>query len=198
MLREANGGFLWMDRQQRMKLIEYQTRAFTEGTIEFINEQWVFFDKETEEASLLDDFIHQEIEVYRLKRWKKGILFDEGRMASSEEILHFKNQDTIRIRKLLVYTLERLLEDMNDDAFFQFITTLNSLHFSIHDCIYCYNQLNFLQNSERKSGVNFIVFDNQEHICNVQHHFSYYEKTNDRFEFTLNSGKRMVIEKISS
>lgn len=198
MLREANGGFLWMDRHQRMKLIEYQTRAFTEGTIEFINNQWVFFDEETEEASLLDDFFHQEIEVFRLKRWKKGVLFEEGRMASENEVFHLKNQDTVRIRKLLVFTLERLLEDMNDDAFFQFVTTLNSLHFSVYDCIYCYNQLNFLQNNERKSGVNFIVFDNQEHICNVQHHFSYFEKTNDRFEFTLNSGKRMVIEKISS
>ncbi|MBU8877422.1 DUF2777 domain-containing protein [Bacillus sp. FJAT-29790] len=187
-----------MNRQQRMKLIEYQNRAFTEGTIEFINNQWVFFDKETEEASLLDEFLHQEIELFRFKRWKKGILFEDGKLAFSDEIFHLKDQDSVRIRKLLVFSLEKLLDEMNDDAFFQFITTLNSLQFSVYDCIYCYNQLSFLDASERKSGVNFIVFDNQEHICNVQHHFSYFEKTNDRFEFTLNSGKRMIIEKISS
>ena len=187
-----------MDKQQRTRLIEYQARAFTEGTIEFINNQWVFFDKETEEASLLDDFLHQEIEVYRFKRWKKGILFEEGRTSSKDEIVQLKDHDSVRIRKLLVFSLEKLLEELNDDAFFQFITTLNSLQFSIYDCIYCYNQLTFLNESNRKSGVNFIVLDNQEHICNVQHHFSYFEKTNDRFEFTLNSGKRMVIEKISS
>lgn len=187
-----------MNRQQRTKLIEYQSRAFTVGTVEFINDQWVFFDKETEEAALLDEFLHQEIEVYRMKRWKKGVLFEEGRISSPDEVLILKDQDTIRIRKLLVFSLEKLLDEINDDAFFQFITTLNSMRFSIYDCIYCYNQLNFLSTSERKSGVNFIVFDNQEQICNIQHHFSYFEKTNDRFEFTLNSGKRMVIEKISS
>lgn len=187
-----------MNRQQRSKLIEYQSRAFTEGTIEFINNQWVFFDKETEEAALIDEFLHQEIEVFRMKRWRKGVLFEEGKVSLADEVLILKNQDMVRIRKLLVFSLEKLLDEMNDDAFFQFVTTLNSLKFSMYDCIYCYNQLNFLSTSERKNGVNFIVFDNQEQICNVQHHFSYFEKTNDRFEFTLNSGKRMIIEKISS
>lgn len=187
-----------MSRQQRTKLIEYQTRAFTEGTVEFINNQWVFFDQETEEASLLDEFLHQEIELYRLKRWRKGILFEDGKIAQADEIFLLKDQDSVRIRKHLVFSLERLLDEMNDDAFYQFITTLNSMQFSVYDCIYCYNQLTFIDDSERKSGVNFIIFDNQEHICNVQHHFHYFEKTNDRFEFTLNSGKRMVIEKISS
>ncbi|QED47193.1 DUF2777 domain-containing protein [Cytobacillus dafuensis] len=186
-----------MNRQQRTKLLEYQTRAFTEGTIEYINDQWVFFDKDTEEASLLDEFLHQEIELYRFKRWKKGLLLEEGKISLENEVFPLKDQDTMRIRKLLIFSLEKLLDEMNDDAFFQFITTLNSLQFSVHDCIYCYNQLSYLENSDRKSGVNIIVFDNQEHICNVQHHFSYFEKTNDRFEFTLNSGKRMVIEKIS-
>jgi hypothetical protein len=187
-----------MNRQQRTKLIDYQSRAFNEGTIEYINDQWVFFDKETEEASLLDEFLHQEIEIFRFKRWRKGTLFEEGKLTANDEIILLKDQDTIRIRKLLVLSLEKLLNDMSDDAFFQFVTTLNSMDFSVYDCIYCYNQLAFLGGSKRKSGVNFIVFDNQEHICNVQHHFNYYEKTNDRFEFTLNSGKRMVIEKISS
>ncbi|MBP2241126.1 hypothetical protein J2Z40_001688 [Cytobacillus eiseniae] len=187
-----------MNKQQRTKLIEFQTRAFTEGTIEYINNQWVFFDNETDEAALLDEFLHQEIEVFRMKRWKKGILFEEGKMGLSNEMTTLKDQDTIRIRKHLIFSLEKLLDEINDDAFFQFITTLNSLKFSVYDCIYCYNQLSFLTTTERKSGVNFIVFDNQEQICNVQHHFSYFEKMNDRFEFTLNSGKRMVIEKISS
>ena len=187
-----------MDKQQRLRLIELQTRAYIEGTIEFINNQWTFFDKETEEASVLDDFLHQEIEVYRNKRWRKGVLSEDGRTTSADELFQLKDKEIVRIRKLLVFSLEKLIEEMNDDAFFQFVMTLNSLKFSIYDCIYCYNQLTFLNQSERKSGVNFIIFDNQEHICNVQHHFNYFEKTNDRFEFTLNSGKRMIIEKISS
>ncbi|PLR81975.1 DUF2777 domain-containing protein [Bacillus canaveralius] len=186
-----------MNRQQRTRLFECQTRAYTEGTIEYINDQWIFFDGETEEATMLDDYLHQEIQVFRYNRWKKGILFEEGKIGLADEVIYLNSQDRVRMRKHLIYSLEQLLEGINDDAFFQFITTLNSLHFSAFDCIYCYNHLSFLNDEKRKSGVNFLVFDNQDHICAVQHHFYYYENSNDRFEFTLNSGKRMVIEKIS-
>lgn len=185
-----------MNRQQRIKLFEHQSRAYTEGTVEMINEQWIFFDEETEEAVLLDEYLHQEIEVFRFNRWKKGILFEAGKICLTDEIDFLRNNDLVRIRKHLIYSLERLLEGMNDEAFIQFVTTLNSLQFSIYDCLYCYNHLSFLTDENKKNGVNFMVFDNQEQICNVQHHFCYYEKTNDRFEFTLNTGKRLVIEKI--
>jgi hypothetical protein len=187
-----------MNQQQRHKLMEYQSRAFTEGSIEYINSQWVFFDSETEEASLMDEYLHQEIEIFRLNRWRKGILFEGGKVCLPNENLFLNDHDLIRIRKHLIYSLEKILEEMNDDAFFQFVTTLNSLNFSIYDCIYCYNHLSFLDNEKGKNGVNFMIFDNEEYICNVQHHFCYLEKTNDRFEFTLNSGKRVVIEKMIS
>ncbi|WP_071393866.1 DUF2777 domain-containing protein [Bacillus tuaregi] len=185
-----------MNKQQRTKLIEYQQRAFTEGSVECINDQWVFFDEETEEAALLDVWLHEEIEVFRLNRWRKGILCKDGKIQKDQETIHLKDQDIVRIRKNLVFSLERLLEEVNDDAFYQFITSLNTMDFSIYDCIYCYNQLTFLNDSKQKSGVNFIVFDNGELICSVHHHFTYFEQTNDRFEFTLSTGKRMVIEKI--
>lgn len=186
-----------MKRQQRTRLIESQLRAYTTGTIENINDQWVFFDEETEEAALLDEYLHQEIELFRNKKWVKGILFEEGKVGLADEVLYLKNQDEVRIRKHLVYSLERLLEELNPEVAIQFITTLNSLNFSIYDCIYCYNHMTFLHKAEQKNGVNFIVFDNQEYICTVQHHFTYTEKTNDRIEFTLNNGKRMIVEKIS-
>ena len=68
-----------MNRQQRMRLLENQLRAYTDGTIEYINDQWIFFDAETEEANLLDENLHQEIEVFRNSIWKKGILFKMAR-----------------------------------------------------------------------------------------------------------------------
>ncbi len=187
-----------MNRQQRTKLYDNQLRAYNEGTVEQINEQWIFFDEETEEAAMLDDFLQQEIEISRFNRWKKGILLEPGMIRSGNDTLMLRDHDQVRIRKHLIYSLERLLEGINDDAFFQFVTTLNSLDFSIYDCIYCYNHLSFLSDENRKDGVNFIVFDNQDQICNVQHHFCYFEKVNDRFEFTLNTGKRLIIEKIIS
>ncbi|MBL4952360.1 DUF2777 domain-containing protein [Neobacillus sp. YIM B02564] len=187
-----------MNRQHRMHLYDIQNRAYTEGTVEQINDQWIFFDEETEEAVMLEDFLQQEMEIYRLNRWKKGILYEAGKIRIGNEVMMLRDHDRVRIRKHLIYSLERLLEGINDDAFIQFVTTLNSLNFSIFDCIYCYNHLSFLSDENRKDGVNFMVFDNQNEICNVQHHFCYYEKINDRFEFTINTGKRLIIEKLIS
>lgn len=187
-----------MNSQQRLKLYNTQLRAYTEGTVEQINDQWIFFDQETEEASLMEDFLQQEVEIFRLNRWKRGKLVEVGKIAVGRETLLLKDHDLVRVRKHLIYSLERLLDGINDDAFFQFVTTLNSLDFSIYDCLYCYNHLSFLTDDNRKDGVNFMVFDNQTAICNVQHHFCYYEKVSDRFEFTLNTGKRLIIEKMIS
>ncbi|HJV31325.1 MAG TPA: DUF2777 domain-containing protein [Bacillales bacterium] len=187
-----------MNQQQRIKLYDNQLRAYTEGSVEHINNQWIFFDDETDEAILLDDFLQQEIELFRLNRWKKGTLVESDKIYFGKEVLTLRDHDIVRIRKHLIYSLERLLDGMNDDAFFQFVTTLNSLNFSIFDCLYCYNHLSFLTDDHQKDGVNFMVFDNQEQICNVQHHFCYFEKVNDRFEFTLNTGKRLIIEKLIS
>ncbi|WP_462408948.1 DUF2777 domain-containing protein [Neobacillus sp. Marseille-QA0830] len=187
-----------MNRQQRIHLLDIQKRAYTEGSVEQINEQWIFFDEETEEASMLEDHLQQEIEIFRLNRWRKGILLEPGKIRIGHDLVMLRDHDLVRIRKHLIYSLERLLEGISDDAFIQFVTTLNSLSFSIFDCIYCYNHLSFLSDDNRKDGVNFMVFDNQEQICNVQHHFCYFEKVNDRFEFTLNTGKRLIIEKLIS
>lgn len=187
-----------MNRQLRLKLYDTQLRAYIEGTVEQMNDQWIFFDVETEEASMLEEHLQQEIEIYRLNRWRKGILVDSGKIHIGKETILLRDHDLVRIRKHLIYSLERLLDGINDDAFFQFITTLNSLNFSIYDCLYCYNHLSFLTDDNKKDGVNFMVFDNQEEICNVQHHFCYFEKINDRFEFTLNTGKRLIIEKLIS
>lgn len=187
-----------MNHKPRLKLFEAQLRAYTEGSIEQINDQWIFFDGETEEAARMDDFLQQEVEVFRLNRWKKGILVEEGKVMIGKESLLLRDHDRIRVRKHLIYSLERLLDSIHEDAFFQFVTTLNSLNFSIYDCLYCYNHLSFLNDDARKDGVNFMIFDNQETICNVQHHFCYFEKISDRFEFTINTGKRLIVEKIST
>ncbi|HAQ08244.1 MAG TPA: DUF2777 domain-containing protein [Bacillus bacterium] len=186
-----------MNRQQRINLIEFQPRAFNSGSVEYINSQWVFFDEETEEAALVDEFVHQEIEVLRNNKWRKGFLLDNGCIQTGNETLHLQDQELIKIRKQLIYSFERLLDELNDEAFIHFLNTLNSLDFSIYDCIYCYNHLTFLDNESGVSGVNFLIFDNEELISSVQHHFDYHTKQTDRFEITLSNGKRAVIEKIS-
>ena len=187
-----------MSQQHRTKLMNRQTRAFTEGTVENINQQWIFFDDETDEASSIEDHVNSIIEVYRGGRWQQGLLEAEGKIHLNRDFTFLRDNEPLRIRKKLLYSFERLLEELNDDSFFQFVTTLNSLDFSIYDCIYSYNQLTFLRELTNQSCVNFFTFDNETQSCLVQHHFSYGKKDHDRFEFTLNTGKRIIIEKVNS
>ncbi|RLQ97236.1 DUF2777 domain-containing protein [Falsibacillus albus] len=186
-----------MNHQDRNQFLEKQTRAFTAGTAEMIDNQWVFFDEETDEASMLEYYIDHEIEVFRFNQWEKGKLRDNGKIKLPYGTVSLDHAAAIRIRKNLVFSLEMLLDDLNDDAFVQFITSLNSAHFSIYDCIYCHNHLSFLSKEGRREGVNFLMFDNSENICSVQHHFRYSQKDQDRFELTLNTGKRFIIEKFN-
>ena len=103
------------------KLMKQQTRAFTEGTVENINFQWIFFDDETDEASSIDDYMQNEVEVYRAGRWREGVILEEGAIQLKSEMTFLKKNETIRIRKKLLYSFEKLLEDLTDDSFFQFV-----------------------------------------------------------------------------
>ncbi len=184
-----------MKKQLRNQLLSKQLRAYTEGIFENINDQWVFFDEETDEAYPLEEYMNNEISIYRNNRWRKGTLVEDGKLLCGKELIFIKDEDQVRIKKNLQYSLERLLEEIKDDAFFQFITTLNSMNFSAYDCIYGYNQLSF-SSTAQSSGTNFFIFDNGDYICSVHHHFNEHNKEHNRFEFTLNTGKRMIIEKL--
>ncbi|MBA9025226.1 DUF2777 family protein [Peribacillus huizhouensis] len=187
-----------MNDQQRMNLINHQHRSFLEGTVENINHQWVFFDNETDEATSLEEYANLDIDIYRRKNWYRGIIEENGFVKIYNDMVHLYDGETVKIRKPLLGSFERLLKKIETESFVQFITSLNSLDFSIHDCIYCYNQLDFSEGASPKTGVNFLVFDNELSVCSVQHHFFYTSTNHDRFEFTINTGKRIIIEKINS
>lgn len=178
-------------------LFTKQTRAYIEGVVEQFNDQWVFFNIETEEASLLEERENKLLEIYDGQMWKKGYLLEDGQVQFSDgKIYVIKNHDHIRFQKDLFHSFDTLLSELSDDVFIQFVTSLNSLQFSIFDCIYCYNHDMFIRNKQGQTGVNFILFDNEESVCSVQHHFSYLEQNKqERFEFTMNNGKRMIVEK---
>lgn len=188
----------YVKNQLRKQILERQARAYTYGAIEYINGQWIFFDDETEEALCLHD-LSAEMEILYCGKWERSfeLLNDQIRIDYGTILL--QNEDLIRIRKKLIYSFDLLLDELDDDAFSQFLITLNSLHFSIYDSIYCYNQLAFLGTKSTKKGVNTIIFDNEDQICTVQHHFSELNTyLQHRFEFTLSTGKRLIVEKLIS
>ena len=88
-----------MRQQPRTKLMKQQQRAFTEGTVENINFQWIFFDDETDEASSIDDYMRNEVEVYRTGHWRPGIILENGTIQLRQEMTYLKHNEQIRIRK---------------------------------------------------------------------------------------------------
>lgn len=180
-------------QSERVALIHQQKRSFWEGALEYINDEWVFFAEE--EALLLEEFYDREVYIYRGNGWMKGILIAPNRVCSDhgEYILH--GDEWIKIRKSLPYALEMLIEELSDEAFFTFIWQLNQLDFSLYDALYCYNQFVFLGRLP-KEGVNFMIFDNGRQICSVQHVFTYDQELHDRFEFTLNTNQRFIVQGI--
>ncbi|MBS4172018.1 DUF2777 domain-containing protein [Bacillus sp. FJAT-49736] len=187
-----------MDHQHREQLIRNQDRAFITGSIENINDQWVFFDDETDEAFMLEEYFAQEVEIFHRQQWIKGVLEGDGKITMPNSTFFLHDQLKIRIRKQLTFAFEILLNELKDDALLYFIHNLNQLEFSVYDCIYCHNQLSYLAQEEKQNGVNFLIFDNGENICSIQHHFKYEQDSQDRFEFTLSTGKRTIVEKVSN
>ncbi|MGR3763505.1 DUF2777 family protein [Rossellomorea sp. NS-SX7] len=183
-----------MSNIYRSNILKSQKRAFSEGTVLFDEDIWLFFEIDADEESELEFYINHEIRLFREDTWITGVLLENGVIATPYERIRMNDGDRIQIKKNILFSLENLIDDISDDAFLQFISTLNNLNYSLYDCIFCHNHLVFLGSQKMKQGVNFINFDNGEEVCAVQHHFTYYKKKRDRFEFTLSTGKRIVIE----
>lgn len=181
-------------KPERYKILEKQERAYVEGFIEKINEDWILIDQETEEAFPLEEFLYRDIQVKHLNHWHSGILTDKFFVQNDYQSYALQDQDHVKIRKTLTLSFQAWLESLVDEAYFLFIKNLNEMNFSIFDIIFCHNHLSFLITKE-KSGVNFLIFDNTNEVCSVNHHFHYEsDQKRDRFEFTLNTGKRIVLQ----
>ncbi|KYC62950.1 MULTISPECIES: DUF2777 domain-containing protein [Heyndrickxia] len=185
-----------MDGQFRLKIMECQSRAFLTGSIEKLNEEWVFFDDISDEASMLEEFVGKKIEIFHSGRWKKGVLTEDETIISDGEMLLLEEKASLRIPKPVNFSLEMLFGEWEDGLFHRFVSFLNGAGFSIYDCIYCHNVLSFLVNREKKEGVNFMLFDNGEAILSVHHHFRLGKQADEWFECTWSDGRRMLLKKM--
>ena len=84
-----------MNQQQRNELLKRQLRSFTPGIVEFINDQWIFFNDENDEAYPLEDYLQREMEVFRGSRWRKGFLSDLGTITLRKENLTLLHQEKV-------------------------------------------------------------------------------------------------------
>lgn len=61
--------------------------------------------------------------------------------------------------------------------------------------MYCHNYLSFLPQEESREGVNILLFDNEEMICTLRHHFVRHTTSNkNMFRFTKVNGEELHID----
>lgn len=182
-----------MSLHRKLAVIPFQERAFIEGTLEQIGDEWIFFDEINEEAFELGE-LSAELEVFLNGSWIKGILVDKTLLYIENDFHYFKDGDRIRYKKNLTHAFKELIAELSEDSYMAFVKTLNSLSYSLYDCVFCNNFLELLQMRQIKKGMNVIIFDNEEQVCVVQHYFTREadNKIEDRFEFALSDGKRVI------
>lgn len=186
-----------MDLHKRLQHMPKQKRAFIEGSIELIGDEWVFFDD-------FEDIAHDiralgpAFEIFKKNRWHKAFVLENGNIKYNNKVTTFSDGDRARFPRKLAPMYEELLLELEQHSFDRFIHTLNQQGYSIYDCIYCHNFHSFLQHQEKKIGVNTLIFDNNEMICTVIHHFiRTIDMANDRFEFTKSNGERFLLSKLT-
>lgn len=181
-----------MNFEQRLAYIPEQKRAYIQGEIECVNDEWIFFDEKNEEAVLIEEMTEGEIEIFRFGEWIRGQWQENGMIHLGATALSLHGGEIVRFRKTLPYAYRQLLEALPEKTFFHFVEWLNDLHFSLYDCLYCYNGLLF----SNHLGMNFIIYDNTELIGNVQHYYERGSTHKDRFEMTFNTGSRFICTQI--
>ncbi|WP_199426425.1 DUF2777 domain-containing protein [Thermaerobacillus caldiproteolyticus] len=181
-----------MNLEQRLTYINEQKRSYIHGMVEHVNNEWVFFDEEDEEAIPIEKMTESVIEIFRFDQWIRGQFQENGTVYVGRDPILLQHGEMVRFRKQLPYAYQQWLEALSDKTFFHFVEWLNDLDFSLYDCLYCYNGLLF----EKHTGVNFIIYDNTEMISNVQHYYERGSLCKDRFEMTFHTGKRFVYAQI--
>lgn len=178
-----------MNREQ---LLKSQPRSYLEGTITKMNDEWIFFDDEDDEAYLLHELAKEEIELYISHTWLQGALVADNMVLLDNQLQPLQESQLVRIHKPLQVSYEDLLHELCDEAFFKFVKTLTDLDYSIYDCMLCHNFLSFQVKNSPGTGVNFLLFDNDDIVCSIHHFFVRNEDiTYDRFEFVRADGLKV-------
>ncbi len=84
---------------QRKHILYNQPRAHSVGNVEYINNEWVFFDDENDEAFLLEDIAEDGFEVLYNNNWLPARFYEQNILQIANEQHPLQNGEMIRIRK---------------------------------------------------------------------------------------------------
>jgi Protein of unknown function (DUF2777) len=179
----------------RYQLLQEQPRAYISGNAEYINNEWVFFDEESDEAYLLSDLISEDLEIHINNVWIKAHFWEEDVIKIENKQYFLQNGEYIRIRKKLQTSYQEFLHELNDETFIKLTDALKELDYSIYDCTFCHNFLSFQPKGKSCQGVNFFLFDNEDLVTSLHHSFIRdAHLVTDRFSFVRADGLMIEIK----
>ncbi|NPC92142.1 DUF2777 domain-containing protein [Bacillus sp. WMMC1349] len=176
------------EREQR---IYNEKRKWMYGTI-IIEEGICLIENQAGDLLLIESLLSPGVYIQLEGEWLKTELIAPFAVTERFGQIQLTGGESIRYLKNVKQALSDFLSDLEDGQFYSLMDQLNSLGFSVFDCVYAYNGLSFSAHPEMTKGVSFYQFSNDVKQCALQHHYERAEKKKDRFEWTTSDGERIV------
>ncbi|HHY20679.1 MAG TPA: DUF2777 family protein [Bacilli bacterium] len=136
--------------------------------------------------------------------WVKGYYLEDGAFKTNDgKTKKLTIDDRIRMEKKQLNPYELLLKELEQPALDSLERSLQQFQIGHEHLLSCHNTLLSQLVNETKqqkfSGTNFILYERDNEVVSVQHHYERLLKevendlTYDRFELTSGSGKRYII-----
>lgn len=179
-----------MGTEREMRIYE-EDRRWIYGTI-IMDEGICLIENEEGDICLFESLRSPGVYIDLDGKWVKAELFDRFAATERGENIPLTGGEAIRYLKTVKQAFLDFLYDLDDGQFYSFLDQLNSLGFSVFDCVYAFNGLSFSANPATEKGASFYQFSNDVKQCALQHHYERTGERKDRFEWTTSDGIRIV------
>lgn len=179
-----------MDTGREMRIYE-ESRKWIYGTV-IMEDGICLIENEEGDLFLFESLKSPAVFVKLDGDWVKAELFDQFAVTEKHGNIALTGGEALRYLKTVKQAFLDFLNDLDDGQFYAFLDQLNSLGFSVFDCVYAYNGLSFLTGAECAKGVSFYQFSTDVKQCALQHHYERNGERKDRFEWTASDGTRIV------
>ena len=88
-----------MNHYSKQQAMNNQPRSFVIGTVECVDSQWIFFEDESDEASMLHEVMDETLELLIDTRWEKAIMVDDRQIKLHDGTYLLRNGDKLRLTK---------------------------------------------------------------------------------------------------
>lgn len=179
-----------MGTEREMRIYE-EDRRWIYGTI-IMDEGICLIENEEGDICLFESLRSPGVYIDLDGKWVKAELFDRFAATERGENIPLTGGEAIRYLKTVKQAFLDFLYDLDNGQFYSFLDQLNSLGFSVFDCVYAFNGLSFSANPATEKGASFYQFSNDVKQCALQHHYKRTGERKDRFEWTTSDGIRIV------